>query len=80
MNKTTKRLWTAEEILFLRENYHTLGYEVIAEKLGRPNHCIRGKASKLGISKKKAKPKYFWRKPSTKQQTSKRCPHCGKLL
>jgi predicted ATPase len=74
--KKTEKPWMPEELALLRDNYLTLGYEAIAKQLGRTSASVRGKASKLGISRRKGKAKVCWSSGPDK----KRCPHCGKAV
>jgi hypothetical protein len=43
--------WTEEEMSFLRENYQTMSWEEMAQKLGRTEMAIQVRASMLGMQR-----------------------------
>lgn len=47
----TRRAWTPEEVTYLREQWQTMSWLAIAEKLGRSHATVRSKASALGLRK-----------------------------
>jgi hypothetical protein len=51
-----RRVWTENEIAFLRENYGKIPHEVIARELGRTPYAVRLKAQRLGIYAKRWTP------------------------
>ena len=71
---TRRSTWTDADKLFLRENYHTLGWKAVARELGKSGPGVRGMAGRLGIAQKKHGPKKrwsrarfqrFWARPAT---------------
>lgn len=54
------KLWTNEEVIFLKENYKEKTYEEIASLLGRTKSSIERKLSNLGLSKKDISDYTFW--------------------
>ena len=54
------KLWTNEEVIFLKENYIDKTYEEIASLLGRTKSSIERKLSNLGLSKKDISDYTFW--------------------
>lgn len=48
-----RRNWTEEEVEFLKENHETLRIKQIAEKLGRSEDAVRGRAKFQGLIKSK---------------------------
>ena len=54
------KLWTNEEVIFLKENYRDKTYEEIASLLGRTKSSIERKLSNLGLSKKDISDYTFW--------------------
>ena len=71
---TRRSTWTDADKLFLRENYHTLGWKAVAQELGKSGPGVRGMAGRLGIAQKKHGPKkrwsrtrfqQFWARPAT---------------
>lgn len=45
--------WTEADDKFLKENHGTISLEEIAKQLGRPKASLRGRVTRIGISKKK---------------------------
>lgn len=66
--------WSDADKLFLRENYHTLGWKAVAEELGKSGPGVRGMAGRLGIVQKKNKPKSRWSRTRMKRT----CEACKK--
>lgn len=52
-----RKVWSTEDIEFLRNNYKDLPIAQIAEKLGRKKITVAVKASKLGLKRVN----YFWK-------------------
>ena len=49
--RKNRKVWTDEEISFLRENFPTMSAMDIAEKLGISNTSVSTKARELGLKK-----------------------------
>lgn len=50
-----KRIWTEEEVRFLRDNYENMTYDEIGKKLGRSCYSINVKVRRLGLHKLEGK-------------------------
>lgn len=50
------KIWTDNEIKFLRENLDKYTWAQIAEKLGRSKKAVEAKAKQLGLKKKQVPP------------------------
>ena len=46
---TRRSTWTDADKLFLRENYHTLGWKAVARELGKSGPGVRGMGGLDGI-------------------------------
>lgn len=71
---TRRSTWTDADKQFLRENYYTLGWEAVAEQLGKTGPSVRGMASRLAIAQKKNGPKRRW----SRTRFTRVCRGCGK--
>lgn len=51
LNVTRRKIYTEEQIEFLKENYNTMSIKELSEKLGKTEPSIMTKANKLGLVK-----------------------------
>lgn len=53
-NYNRKERWTANQVKFLKENFHNMKDEIIAEVLGRTVKSVRHKRQRLDLDKASA--------------------------
>lgn len=60
-----KSIFTKEDIDFIKQNYSSLTYKEIGNKLGFTERQIRGKANNMGLTKLRTFNKHYFHKIDT---------------